>query len=72
MRLFDPLGLAGSPDGVQVALSWPTVPWGLLKGGTSIIWHCAFGGGREYWFFFREGLRKVAHRVGGAWRVVGS
>jgi hypothetical protein len=30
--------------GVQVALSQPNALWGLLKGGTSIIWHWSSGG----------------------------
>ena len=47
-------------SGVQVASSQPSVLWGLLKGGTSIIWRCMpvgiastcfpFGGGGGRWF----------------------
>jgi hypothetical protein len=40
----------GFVKGVQVAFSQPSVLWGLLKGGTSIIWHCCSGGCCEYWF----------------------
>ena len=36
--------------GVQVAFSQPIVLWGLLKGGTSVIWCWSFGGCCEYWF----------------------
>jgi hypothetical protein len=52
-----------------VALSQPDVLWGLLKGGTSIIWHCLFGGCCEYWFF-SSGLGQGKWRTG--WVVSGT
>jgi hypothetical protein len=54
--------------GVQVALSQPNALWGLLKGGTSIIWHWSCGGCCEYWFFLSgwdQGKRPVGWVVSG-------
>ena len=58
--------------GVQVASSQPYVLWGLLKGGTSIIWHCVSGGCVSTGSSLRGGAKESAHRVCGAWHVVGS
>ena len=55
--------------GVQVALSQPFVLWGLLKGGTSIIWCWSCGGCCEYWFF-SSGLGQGKWRIG--WVVLGT
>ena len=38
--------------GVQVASSQTNALWGLLKGGTSVIWHCMPGGFASTCFSF--------------------
>ena len=58
--------------GVQVAFSQPFVLWGLLKGGTSIIWCWSSGGCVSTGSSLRGGVKESAYRVGGAWHVVGS
>ena len=58
--------------GVQVALSQPFVLWGLLKGGTSIIWHRSSVVVVSTGSSLRGGAKESALRVGGAWHVVGS